>query len=117
MEIRQTHNNDNLMTLSLIGDFDSFTSKSIQVVIDEIVQKKQHTDILLDLAHVDFIDSSGIGAIVYLYKKLCLVERLLYIEEAHGQVLKMLKLLRIDTAIAVNQRKTYHHIQAEPIPA
>jgi anti-anti-sigma factor len=39
-------------------------------IIDEAIQKNKCKKILFDLTHVEFVDSSFIGAIVYAYKNL-----------------------------------------------
>ncbi|MGB9664635.1 MAG: anti-sigma factor antagonist [Ignavibacteria bacterium] len=37
-------------------------------IIDDVIQKNKCKKILFDLTHVEFVDSSFIGAIVYAYK-------------------------------------------------
>lgn len=39
-------------------------------IIDDAIQKNKCKKILFDLTHVEFVDSSFIGAIVYAYKNL-----------------------------------------------
>ena len=102
MELRKLDTSNELLTLSLIGDFDAMSSKQAQRVIDEVLTQDAHPQIEIDLRHVHFIDSSGIGAIVYLFKRLVESNRQLRIEHAHGQPLKMFELLRIGSAIPLN---------------
>lgn len=103
MELRKIETNDQLLTLSVIGDFDSSSSKQAQITIDEVLAHDSHPEIEIDLRHVHFLDSSGIGAIVYFFKRLVESERHMRIEHAHGQPLKMLQLLRIGSAIPLNR--------------
>lgn len=103
MELRKIDINEQLLTLSVIGDFDASSSKQAQIIIDDVLTHDSHSEIEIDLRHVEFLDSSGIGAIVYLFKRLVESERHMRIEHAHGQPLKMLQLLRIGSAIPLNR--------------
>lgn len=103
MELRRVNSSEQLLTLSLVGDFDAMSSKKAHAVIDEVLVEDLHPEIEIDLQHVHFIDSSGIGAIVYLFKRLDEANRHMRIEHAHGQPLKMLELLRIGSAIPLNR--------------
>ncbi|WP_191600479.1 STAS domain-containing protein [Marinomonas algicola] len=57
--------------------------------------------IVFDLSEVTFIDSSGIGVIVYLFKRLREQNRQLIIAGVTGQPKELMKLLRIDRAITI----------------
>lgn len=52
-------------------------------------------DVTLDLSAVDFVDSSGIGGIVYLYKRLRVAGRKLRLRGAAGQPLQLITHLRL----------------------
>jgi anti-anti-sigma factor len=52
-------------------------------------------DVALDLGRVRFIDSSGIGAIVFLFKRLSARERKLSIMNVQGQPLRLFVQLRL----------------------
>jgi len=47
-------------------------------------------DILLDLDNVKFIDSSGVGGIVFLFKRLTSARRTLMLKNVSGQPLRLL---------------------------
>ena len=57
-------------------------------------------DVELDLSKVSFIDSSGIGGIVFLYKRLVAAGRRLTVRGLGGQPLQMFKYLRITDMLA-----------------
>ncbi|WP_122032213.1 STAS domain-containing protein [Aliivibrio sp. EL58] len=101
MELHQFESNAETLILSVQGDMDAIGCRDIQPAIDEVLQQEHH-QVQIDLAQVAFLDSSGIGAIVYLYKRLIEKERTMQIQNAHGQPLELLKLLRIENAIPVN---------------
>jgi anti-anti-sigma factor len=103
MELQTTAINEQVLSLAIIGDFDASGSKQAQICIDSLLQGDDHQEIEIDLANVEFLDSSGIGAIVYFYKRLVESERNMRIENVHGQPLKMMELLRIGQAIPLNK--------------
>lgn len=52
------------------GDIDHFSCAEIREVLDCEIQNRSPQSLILDLTHVDFMDSSGIGVIMGRYKKL-----------------------------------------------
>ena len=79
---------------------------------DELEQLGDYSDkhILLDLSRVTFLDSSGVGAIVFLFKRLKEKNGTLEIVGAQGQPQELLHLLRINSAIPV-QTGAYSRFQ------
>jgi anti-anti-sigma factor len=61
-KLRQTH-----QTLMIQGPFDALAAEKLRPEFDRLATSSSG-DLTLDLSGVDFIDSSGIGAIVFLYK-------------------------------------------------
>ncbi len=105
MELRKIDANDTILTLLLSGDLDANGSKEALPHIDQVISEDCHPEIEIDLKHVSFIDSSGVGAIVYLYKRLIERERNMRIENVKGQPLEIITLLRINQAISVNSKQ------------
>ncbi|PSU27207.1 anti-sigma factor antagonist [Photobacterium phosphoreum] len=102
MELRQLEINNDTIVLSINGDMDAAGCQNIQSTIDDVISKP-HSHIDVDMENVAFLDSSGIGALVYLYKRLTEKQHSMQIKNAHGQPLSLLKLLRIENAIPVNK--------------
>lgn len=86
--------------LALEGSLDALAVEIHRPQFDELVQDE--TDVVIDMSRIDFIDSSGIGAIVFLFKRLRYLNRSLSLTGVHGQPLELLKHLRIDQSIHVN---------------
>ncbi|MTI18890.1 anti-sigma factor antagonist [Rhodobacteraceae bacterium RKSG542] len=61
---------------------------------------KTGEDVELDLRETTFIDSSGIGAIVFLYKRLSVAGRKLKLTHVSGQPHKLLKHLKMTDIIS-----------------
>ncbi|GLT19911.1 anti-anti-sigma regulatory factor [Vibrio zhanjiangensis] len=103
MELRTIKTTSEMLTLEINGNLDADGSRFAQKHIDEIIAD-QHLEIEIDFRNVGFLDSSGVGALVYLYKRLVERERQMRIENVTGQPLEIINLLRIDKAIPVNSR-------------
>ncbi|WP_260258423.1 STAS domain-containing protein [Vibrio intestinalis] len=105
MELRTIEASDTVLTLELNGNLDADGSRSAQQHIDQIIADPSHSEVEIDFEKVTFLDSSGVGAIVYLYKRLVERERNMRIENVKGQPLEIMTLLRINQAIPVNSHK------------
>ncbi|MGY3569819.1 STAS domain-containing protein [Vibrio paucivorans] len=104
MEMRKIEASDTILTLVISGNLDADGSRDAQPHIDDVIARDQHNEIELDFREVDFLDSSGVGALVYLYKRLVERERNMRIENVRGQPLEIINLLRIGQAIPVNSK-------------
>ncbi|MEI8632485.1 STAS domain-containing protein [Vibrio sp. PP-XX7] len=86
MELRKIDENHIHLTLQFDGSFDADGTRHIQPLIDEIIWSDEHQNVELDFRHVQFLDSSGVGALVYLYKRLVENKRKMRIENVSGFV-------------------------------
>jgi len=84
--------------LTLEGEFDAQFVKEGEEEFKEFVEENS-SNIIVDLSNVTFIDSSGIGVLVFYYKRLKSQKRKLVLIGANGQPLKIMKMLRIDETI------------------
>lgn len=105
MELRKVEVNKDILTLSIFGDLDAGGSRQAQNDIDDVISNDVHPEIELDFSQVEFLDSSGVGAIVYMFKRLTECERNMRIENVKGQPLEIMNLLRIGHAIPLNTRQ------------
>ena len=102
MELHKIEMNGETLTLIINGDLDAAGSRSAQPQIDDVIANQSHNDVKVDFRNVQFLDPSGVGALVYLYKRLVEKQRSMRIEHVTGQPLEIISLLRIDQAIPVN---------------
>ncbi|MEZ9706599.1 STAS domain-containing protein, partial [Vibrio breoganii] len=70
MELRKIDLNTTTLTLSIFGDLDAAGSRDAQTDIDDVISNDGHPEIEVDFSQVEFLDSSGVGAIVYMFKRL-----------------------------------------------
>ena len=105
MELRKIELNNSTLTLSIFGDLDASGSRKVQPDIDDVITNDLHPEVEVDFSQVEFLDSSGVGAIVYMFKRLTERERNMRLENVSGQPLEIMNLLRIGHAIPVNSKK------------
>tara|TARA_B100001059_G_C17823001_1_gene579500 strand:+ start:2707 stop:3108 length:402 start_codon:yes stop_codon:yes gene_type:complete len=104
MELRKIDLNTTTLTLSIFGNLDAAGSRDAQTDIDDVISNDGHQEIEVDFSQVQFLDSSGVGAIVYMFKRLTERERNMRLENVSGQPLEIMNLLRIGHAIPVNSK-------------
>lgn len=91
----------NLLHVSIIGEMDALGCVETRAIFESLVETVNQESVSLDLSDVSFLDSSGIGAIVFLFKRLKAKGSELTLSGANGQPAELLRLLRIDQAIHV----------------
>ncbi len=89
------------LIIKLRGEMDALGCTKIRDELEQVTHTES-INVLLDLNQVSFLDSSGIGAIVFLYKRLKAQDRTLVIVGVQGQPQELMKLLRINSAIPVS---------------
>lgn len=82
-------------TLAIRGSLDINTAPQLSDEIDKIIGTKAKT-VIVDLSGLDLIDSSGVAALVKLYKGVRGGGGVITISGARDQPLAIFKLLRMD---------------------
>lgn len=109
MKLEYTDTSQNILTIGLEGDMDALGCNQVRPSLEKIINT-QNNKVLLDLTQVRFLDSSGIGVIVFLYKRLKAKGRALEIINVQGQPQEFMDLLRIGKAIPVST-----HSNSQPL--
>lgn len=73
--------------LNIDDDFDAAYVTRVRPQIDRLAEAGE--DVVLDLSKVDFIDSSGLGALVFLHKRLVANGHKLRVTGLKGQPLQL----------------------------
>lgn len=84
--------------LKIGQDMDAITMAEMKNTFDELAEAKENVEI--DMSDVEFIDSSGVGGLVFLYKRLLASGFKLTIKNVGGQPLRLLTHLRMQGLIA-----------------
>ena len=80
------------------GDFDAAAARELRPKIELLATTDG--DVTIDLSAVEFIDSSGVGALVFLHKRLVAAGRKLRVMGLQGQPLELLTYLRFADQLA-----------------
>ena len=91
-----------MRTLHIEGDMDASAMSDMKSLFEEIAQSDE--DVRLDMRNVDFIDSSGIGGLVFLFKRLKMAARRLEIINLDGQPKRLF--LQLNLAFLLSDQKT-----------
>lgn len=97
MEIHPTRTPTHLV-LALRGRLDATWSSSVEKALADAVRSGHHV-IHLDMEHVDYISSAGLGVLLYAYKELAAIEGSLGIAKPSRQVAEVLKLSGLGTLL------------------
>jgi anti-sigma B factor antagonist len=85
--------------IRVTGELDALTVSGLVPVFEDLLRGHAQRWVL-DLSQLRMIDSSGVGAIIYAYRKLRERGGALTIEGATAQPLSILSLMRLDRAFA-----------------
>ncbi|MEY8215983.1 MAG: STAS domain-containing protein [Colwellia sp.] len=95
--LNETYKLNNDFIIKLHGNFDAETVNSMKDDIETYSQFS--TNIIFDLEQVPFIDSSGIGAIVFLYKRMVAKGFSVSVTGLTQQPLELFQMLFLDKTI------------------
>ena len=99
--LNETYKVNNDFIIKLHGDFDADSVKGMKDDIE--ILSKMSTNIIFDLQQVAFIDSSGIGAIVFLYKRMTTKGYSVAVTGLSKQPLELFQMLFLDKTISCYQ--------------
>jgi anti-sigma B factor antagonist len=86
--------------LRISGSLDALSTPDLRPTIDALVAE-QRPSITVDLSDLRLIDSSGVGAIVSLYKRMRAVGAKVEVVGLKDQPLAIFRLLRLDRIFSV----------------
>jgi anti-sigma B factor antagonist len=93
-----TSSADGVVTLRIEGELDAVTIPDLRPSIDALVAER-HPRIVVDLSGLRLIDSSGVGAVVFLYKRAKEYGGVVTVRGLRDQPLSIFKLLRLDRVL------------------
>lgn len=89
-----------LTVLRISGSLDALSTPELRPMIETLVAEKRAA-ITVDLSELRIIDSSGVGAIVSLYKRMRAVGSKVEVVGLKDQPLAIFRLLRLDRIFTV----------------
>ena len=87
------------MIIYLSGEIDHHSSQEIREGIDRLLVTHRPQTFILDLAGVDFMDSSGLGLVLGRYRKVKELCSEMYIANVGERTMKLLKMAGVDKII------------------
>ncbi len=92
--------NETESRLQVEGSLDALTASDIRPIFDKVVADRRRR-VVLDIELLTLLDSSGVGAIVSLYKRLKADGGRFTVVGARDQPLAVLKLLKLDRVFGI----------------
>ena len=89
------------VTLSITGELDAVSVPDLRPALDDLI-KEGHKKVIVDLRGLRLIDSSGVGAIVYLFRRMRGHGGQVVVRGATDQPLAIFKLLKLDQILIVD---------------
>ena len=80
--------------LNFTGQLDAYSEKQFTTFINEVLASNQ-LSVVIDLSNIDFIDSSGLGAMVQAAKK-CTQSKTAFCVFGNPRVVQTIKLVRLE---------------------
>ncbi len=91
---------DDVVVFSMRGNLDALSAPALKKEIDTLLAERR-IHVVFDLGKLELIDSSGVGAIVSLFKRVRTLQGDVKIARLAGQPAEIFKLLRLDRAFDI----------------
>jgi len=93
MELKIRKNGNNYI-IDVNGEMDLYNSYKLKELVMKMLEKKVER-FIINLENVDYIDSSGIGALIYICSTIKKMNFRLIITNIHGSVKKVIELTKL----------------------
>jgi len=93
-------NEDNIWNLEVVGEIDIYTSPDLRETLKEILDEKL-VDIKIDCSKLDYIDSTGLGVLIGILKKLRNENKNIIIVNPKENISKLLKITGLDKIFVI----------------
>ena len=98
----QYNKSENHWDVKLIGDLDINSSIELKDRMTEILDDKEE-NIVIDASELSYIDSTGLGVLISLLKRLNNNEKMLLIKEPQDNILKIFKITGLYKVIKIEK--------------
>jgi len=93
MELKIRKNGE-VYIIDVNGEMDLYNSYKLKELVLKMLEKNVKS-FIINLEQVDYIDSSGIGALIYICSTIKKMNLKLYISNIHGSVKKVIELTKL----------------------
>jgi anti-sigma B factor antagonist len=91
---------DGCMVVFALGEIDLATAPAMRGALVEAVESRRH--LIVDLSAVTFLDSTGLGVLLGMQKRIGATHKSMSLVGPNGMVAKVLRITRVDDAIPVH---------------
>ena len=93
MELKMRKNKD-VFIIDVSGEMDLYNSYKLKELVMKMMER-QVKSVVINMEEVDYIDSSGIGALIHIYSTMKKASCQLYMTNIHGSVKKVIELTKL----------------------
>lgn len=93
MELKMRKNKD-VFIIYVSGEMDLYNSYKLKELVMKMMER-QVKSVVINMEAVDYIDSSGIGALIHIYSTMKKASCQLYMTNIHGSVKKVIELTKL----------------------
>ncbi len=94
------YNDGKRITAALSGDIDHHAAREIRTELDDVIARSRPELLILDMANVGFMDSSGIGLILGRTRAVRAVGGELLVKNARREIAEVIRLSGLGAVIA-----------------
>lgn len=87
--------NDNIYVIELDGELDLYNAYKVKTLYTKMIEKGIHS-IILDLENLDYLDSSGLGSIIYIFSDLKKHNGKMSLCNLNGSPKNLIQMTRLD---------------------
>ena len=92
---------DGNLIVKLEGEIDHHSSTDIRDGLDRMIAENKPKTLILELADIDFMDSSGLGLVLGRYRRLAEIGSLMFIKNPGTRTEKILSMAGVDKLIKI----------------
>lgn len=93
------------VVVSLAGEIDHHNASGLRAEIDKLIYEARPPKMVLDLANIEFMDSSGLGLIMGRYSLIKELGGELSVRNPNARVLKICKLAGLERMIRIENKR------------
>lgn len=98
---------DETLLASLSGEIDHHSARGIREQVDEAISRAIPQKLIMDFAHVTFMDSSGIGLLMGRYKQMSVYGGAVWVTGLNTQQKKVMRLAGLDRLVHFEETGGY----------
>ena len=96
---------DGVLVLTLYGEIDHHSAVRIRTAIDELLYEERPKKTVLDLSHIEFMDSSGLGLIMGRYSLMQKLGGELTLRNPHERIVQIFTMAGLQRMVKIEENE------------